>query len=475
MLNVKRLVTVMLVIATVLSLLSGCNNQKVVYESYYDDDDVTAVTVNEGSDDDGTSSEAGTTQKKTVKKSAAKKIEVTDDDVQKTKTATGGRFDNLNYKGKTIKLLLWYTPEPFEQAIYDEFEMLTGAKIKIIKTGTQSVNDKLVALIAANSAPDATVMEQDNFPKFITKNLIQPIDSYISRSEDKWLAFDIMDDIKYGDKYYGVTDHFWGDTFFVYYNKDLFDNELSVKENPKDLYNSGKWNWDTFYDLAKQMTKKDSGNNIIQYGAIHTQLNLFALSAGATVVKANNGNFTNTLNSKEMKDAAEMEKKLSKDGYYVVDQGDFAKGNVAMCVHPQYPLRNKGSWDSYNFNWDAVPFPSYTNGQSYNPAGYQFGVVPMKAKEPEAGFMLMNFRAYCQENMTTLKNSTPERLELYKKVALGQKKAPLDVGVVGTQMWTLYRELANSGKKTQTPIDEWLPKIDGKLVEFYDEVKAYSK
>lgn len=469
--KIKRTFMVVLSVIMVLSLFSACGKQEVKWESYYDEDDISHIDVPGDSANSSGSSSSGT--KKVTKK---KTTNVTSSEIEEAKKATGGRFDNLDYsklKGKdAIKLLVWYTPEEFEQKIYDQFSEITGAEIKYVQVGTST--NKLAALIAANDAPDAAMMEDKDFPSYITKKLVQPLDSYIDKSKDTWLAYNIMDDIKYDGKYFGITDPFWGDTFFVYFNKDLFDNELSVEKNPLDLYKEGNWTWDTFYDLASKMTKKDSKGSIIQYGSIHTHLNLFALSAGASVVTPNGGKFTNTLNSQQMKDAAEMEKKLSAGGYYVVDQGDFAKGNVAMVVYPQYPIRNKmKSWSSYTFKWDVVPFPKYPNGPSYNPAGYQFGVVPNKAKHPEAGYMLLNYRAYCQANMTTLTNTTEEWKKLYRETALGKTKAPLDVGVVGTSMWNLYRELADSSQKTQTTIDSWLPRIDGKIREFEEEVKAY--
>lgn len=459
-----RIASLILALLLVVSLFSACGQQTTVsWESY---DDVSYVTVS-GEEDENGDADADTQSSKTDK---TDKTSSTASKVQTQNKDTNGRFDNLNYKGKTVKLLVWYNPDQFEQDIYDQFEKITGAKIKFVQVGTS--DNKLAALVAANDAPDAAMMTQENFPSYITKKLVQPLTKFIDKSKDTWLAYDIMDDIRYNNEYYGITDHFWGDTLWVYYNKDLFDKNLEIDKDPGELYKEGKWTWDTFYDLAAKMTIKDKQGNITQYGSIGVWTNAFALSAGANVITTNNGKMTNTLNTQQMKDAAAMEKKLNAGGYFQSAAGDFSNGNVAMYFYPQYPIRSPSMWKKNTFNWDVVPFPTYTGGTHYNPAAYQFGVVPKKAKNAEMGYMLLNYRAYCQENMTTLTETPAEWKAMYKKIATGKTNSSLDIGVLGG-IWGLYSELADSKTNTQTTIDSWIPKIDGKIKEYEKEMESY--
>lgn len=462
--NLKRFLTLLLTVCIVLALFAGCTpKDQVVWESY---DDVSYTTV-QGEKEEGETADGKT---ESGNKTASKDNKTSKDVKIMTERPKSGRFDNLNYKGKTIKYLIGYNPQAWEQQIYDEFEKITGAKIKYIQEGTSS--NKLAALIAANDAPDVYRMRQEQYPDYITKKLVQPLNKYIDREKDTWLAYELMDRIKYNDLYYGITDHYWGDLIFVYFNKDLFDKNLDVQKNPLELYNEGNWTWDTFYDLAKKMTVKDDQGHITQYGSTSTLLNLFALSAGAGIVEGSNGVFRNTLNTKQIKDAAEMEKKLAAGGYYKPEEGNFTQGNVAMFLYPQYRMREKGSWGRTSFKWDVAPFPAYTGGTSYTPAQYEFGVVPMKAKNPEAGYMLINYRAYCQENMTTQKEISKEWLALWKKAATGKTMPCLDLGVCG-DIWGLYRQLADPSSNTQTVIDSWMPRIDGKIKSFEAEAAAY--
>ncbi len=414
------------------------------------------------------------------KKDPASQQETTSNKTSSTTTAvdnkvTGGRFD-VDYKGKTVKLLLWYTPQAWEQQIYDDWQKQTGAKIKPITVKDASYTfQKLTALIAANDAPDATMMSGENFPNFITKKLAQPITKYIDKSKDTWLAYDIMDTIKYDGEYYGLTDHFWGGTQFVYFNKKIFGSSTKVNTDPLKLYESGNWNWNTFADLAEKLTVKQ-GANLAVLGAKYTEVGAFARSAGATVIKSNNGTFTNTIDSKELKDAFTFVQKGVKAGYLDNNKGTWESGNVAMYIFDQYPIRveNYGGWKTANFEWDWVPFPAPPTGTAYQPTSVQVGIVPRKAKNPEIGFNLINFRAYYQENMKATSQSNKAWLERWKKAVTGKTCSSLEAGIMGNKIYNLYTDLSDPTKPIQTTIDSNKTVVKG-AIETYEKDKAAFK
>lgn len=470
----KRLVSVVLCLLLVLGITTACTTTKEEGSEYYYVDSFITTTQNkaDGDNTDSGSDKTTSSDKGSSKNNSTGSAVTNNIDSETVEKETKGRFD-VDLSGTTIKLLTWYTPESWEQKIYDEFEEKTGAKIKIIPTGTSSVTQKLTALIAANDAPDAAAMESAYFPQFITKKLAQPLTSYISKEKDTWLAYELMDMCKYDGEYYGITDHFWGTSVFVYYNKKIFNSSTKVKSNPLELYNSGKWTWDAFYDFAEKLTVKDKNGNVTQWGAKAQIVNAFSLSAGATVIKSNNGKFTNTINTAEMKNAFTFVQKLYKNNYYTKDQGSWESGNVAMYIFPQYPVRvdNYSDWKGIDFDW--VPFPSYTQGTSYQPADIQLGIVPRKAKNPEAGYLLLNWRAYCQENMKTVSQSNKEWVERYKKAATSKKNCSLEVGVLGDDVWKLYAELSDPENSLQSKIDSWSSVINGKIKDYEKEVEDY--
>lgn len=474
----KRIISALLAALMLCGVMCSCKKATSSESSgyYYDVSYITTTTSGStgtaGNSNVGGSSNQSTASTGTVSGSTGANV-TSKVDV----TSTGGRFD-VDLSGTTIKVLLGYTPSDYEQEIYDQFCAKTGAKIKYISRGNKTRSEKLVALIAANDAPDATVMRTDttDFPSFITRKLVQPVTSYV-KNTDTWLDWDIMNALKYKEDYYAITDTSWGDTLYVYYNKDILENDINVKSTPKQLYEAGTWTWDAFYELAKTLTKKDSSNKITQYGCVLIHKNCFALSAGASLVKYDNGKFTNTINTTAMKDASNMYRKLIKDNYITPVDGDteWSAGKAAMNIYPQYILRQSlnsthtKSWAP--FNWDVVPFPSYTGGQSYEPLSAECGVIPAKAKNPEAGALLWLYRAYCQANFSTLKNENADMVNLYKKTLSSATYFSLDVGVVGDGA---YNDLLDPSASLQTAIDSWSSKIDGKIAEYEKEQTMYN-
>ncbi len=466
----QKFLCLLLTLIMMITVFTSCKGkEEVVWESYYEN--VPGYTTGDSSKDTTTDDKNNNSSSSTGSGSASGSQGGTSAPPVDT-SATKGRFEGLNYKGKTLKILVWYDPDTWEQSIYDQFEDMTGAKIKFIRQAGTADTGKLASLVASGDSPNMAMMNETQFPSHITKKLAQPVTKYVDKSKDTWLAYDIMDNTKIKGDYYGVTDYRWGDTVFVYYNKDLFNAALDVEQDPGELYEAGKWNWNTFYDLAKKMTKKDKSGNITQYGSKSTSNNAFALSAGATLISANNGNFTASINTKQMKDAAEMEKKLRKDGYYSTDsKGDFSMGNLAMYVYPQYPLRAPYKYFK-NINWGVVPFPSYPNGKSYTPSSLQMGIVPAGAKNVEASYMLINWRCYCQSTMSTMTDMPAENKELYKKVSSTNPCTPFDMGILD-QMYRIYTDLNDPTKSTQTTIDEYIPIINQKIDEYKEEVELY--
>lgn len=482
----KRSFSLLLCLIMVLGLAActtttteGGGSEYYVVESYI-------TTVQDG-EDGGEASKDTAANKDSSKNSSTGKTSSSDKGSASSATSSGtasadkANKDRFDVGGaKEVKVLLWYTPEDWEQKIYDEFTKQTGAKVKFIPTGTSSVQQKLTALIAANDAPDVAIFESSDYPQFITKKLAQPLTKYIDKSKDTWLAYDLMDALKYNGEYYGITDHFWGGATFVYYNKDIFKNSTAVSklkyETPLDAYNAGAWTWDTFYDFAEALTVKDAKGNVTQWGAKTSAVDNFIRSTGSAVISIVDGKATNTINTKGLKDACAFVQKLYKNNVYTKDQGSWDQGNVAMNIMPQYPIRtdNYPSWADIKFEWDWVPFPKYPDGKSYQPVGIQVGSVPRKAKNPDAGYALINFRAYYQESMRTITQSNKDWVARYKKAVTGDTSFAMEVGIIGNEVWTLYAELTDPANSLQSKIDSWSSVVDGKIKSFEQEASDFN-
>ena len=206
--------------------------------------------------------------------------------VQKTENELTNYYQKFDIKGTTVKMLLWYTPDKEEQEKLDAFEKMTGATVKVVKTTYGNYQTKVAATIAAGSPVDCVMLGVDFYPSFLVRKLMQPIDSYIDK-KDPTLDFSAMNTMKWDNKYYGITSSKEADFQVIFFNKTMFDNTPGVS-NPLELYNAGKWNWNTFADLCKKMTVKEGGVTK-KYGFTQAQQKTFMQSSGASFFKIENG------------------------------------------------------------------------------------------------------------------------------------------------------------------------------------------
>lgn len=386
------------------------------------------------------------------------------------------KFTDLDLKGVTLKVLIWYKPQPWEQEIYDQFCEMTGCKIKFVTFNQQSttMSKKLTAMIAANSAPDMVPLSENDFIPCVYSKLLQPISKFVDTS-DSWVDWDISTNSKYAGEYYGITSKMWGDNVFVYFNKSLFKKSVSVSKTPLDYYNEGKWTWDTFKELAEKMTKKDQNGVVTQLGCYSGLYNTFSQSAGGAIVSYKNGKFVNTITNPAVKQAAAFEKDLIEKGCLNYNTNTWDQGTTAMFIYPQYMARNPEQYKR-SFEWDWVPFPSYTGGTSYQPITVQMGCVPAKAKNAEAAYALINWRCYATTNMTTIaESSKPEYIERWKKAMNGKTFYTMDATVLGSQRFTIYQQLIKENSDIQSSIDSLAPQVNAAIATLEENMKSFEK
>lgn len=379
-------------------------------------------------------------------------------------------------KGTTVKLLLWYEPGEDEKKQLDAFEEMTGATVKVELTTYDSYQTKIAGSIATGNPADAVQICPDYYPTFMTRNLVQPIDSYIDKT-DPLLNFSSMDLYKWNNRYYGICGPESGDYFVVYYNKTLFDNTLGVK-SPLELYTAGDWNWDTFQELCEAMTKKEGGQ-VTQYGFQTTQQNAFMLSTGASFYRIKDGKtIETTIKSSNAAVGWTFLKDLYKNEFCLVDSTytSFVSGKVAMLCSGQWMVNDKYSNpQSYAFanmkdEWDWVPFPSYPDGTSYQPMEPKVWGIPREAKNPLGGYMLIHWRE--DDTDAVSGSSLPKEWQTRKDALYGLEKATdFSKSILGEDVWSLCWSLYDPAGDTAKAVDEWLPKLQSAADRVMKEIR----
>lgn len=168
--------------------------------------------------------------------------------------------------GERVKLI--YTTWGFGN--WDNFiQMFNDSQTKIEATFEQVANDayreKMLTSIAAGQSADVMEVSSYWMAEFMNKGLLISLDNFMESdpnlSKDKWLPNVFMDKLQMLDGVtYGLPS---GDSpKVIWYNADLF-KEAGLK-TPTEYEAAGEWNWETFLQVAQQLTKGEGAEK--QYG-----------------------------------------------------------------------------------------------------------------------------------------------------------------------------------------------------------------
>ncbi|MBO9599461.1 MAG: sugar ABC transporter substrate-binding protein [Cohnella sp.] len=294
-----------------------------------------------------------------------------------------------------LRVATWQTDETTSailQAAKEKFEKdHPGATVKIEASPYENYMTKLQTELAAGNPPDLMQVGEQNFSRYIQKDIVTDLTPYAKGSYDFNDIVPNVKDLMTVDGKIPVMS-LGGATIGVYYNKKLFD--AANIPYPQD-----GWTWEEFRELAKKLTIK-SGSKIQQYGA---NLNLgkdwvepFVVSNGGSYLSEDGSTAVGYLNSEATVDAF---KKIS--DLYNVDQVApnpaelialkgidlFATGQVAMNVNgswAQGDLRNNPDID-----FGVVSLPTMSTGKKTSLL-YTSGIgIASKSKHPKEAWELL--------------------------------------------------------------------------------------
>ena len=319
-----------------------------------------------------------------------------------TPEATFDVYKNIPKNVKQIKILLWYTPDKTEQAVFDAFEKKFGIKVKTICTDNAGYLTKLTTLVASNDAPDVAALY--DFPAPVVKGLFQTIDSVMA---DKGGAFDLkrdpaidLDAMKYmawNGKQYGVQlkGNWYSDRWVIIFNRTLFKNRGIT--DPYTLWKQNKWNWTTFEQAAKDMTYKNNGIQVYGFGpGMENALYGLLASAGKNIVTINNdkGTIANNSADNTVISAATLLTRIRSAGQCVPNGSDwsmFTKGQCAMWLTSHTQVKKGREFDSMTDDWTTVPVPSPEGKEMIVPYGTTGFGIPKGSKNAIAGSYLIRW------------------------------------------------------------------------------------
>lgn len=365
-----------------------------------------------------------------------------------------------------VSILFW---EGFEKEWFYEpiktFEQKYGGKVSIVETVWKEIETKIIAMVTAGDAPDIVFWSRNHMPKYAINGILQPIDDYIDINDPIWDgARDIMEQFRYNGKLYGVAT--FPQTFFVYYNKTMFENN-GVK-TPMEYYKEGKWDWKTFEEVATKLTMDTlRSGKIDQFGAYSWENSVFVISNGGDIVSfEDDGGIKLTLNDPKVIEALQFTQDAVLKHKYMPAQIDrsaaFIQGRLAMNIdRTTFAMSDLKDGDMKD-EWDIVPCPKGPSVEKpvYAANAPHWGITN-GAKNPEGAAVLLYLR---QKNEN-------ENLQAYLKETFNDEQTALILEMAKSTQAIRYAGIGNlvkgfnqminqhilKGKPVLTAIEENIP------------------
>lgn len=285
----------------------------------------------------------------------------------------------------------------YEKQIVQEFMDRYDVKINWLPMTYNEYTSKLPQLVATGNAPDTAVMTDATSLAFMYQGLCMPIDEYLDLDDPIWDQ-DVLDAYSMNGHYYAVNTGEI-DTFFIYYNKDLFD-ELGLPD-PYELYENGEWTYDKLREIAQKATVYDEDNTTVKtYGIGTHAYEVFVLANGGKFIDwdETQKTYVSTLKNKETITGLNFMRDLIADGSMnpsIHGFTEFPSRKIAMFVErPQNAISNYDLYNTMDDEIGVVPFPKGPDAdKTYGPSIFVTNFVPTNAKNPLGGMAWNYFYA----------------------------------------------------------------------------------
>lgn len=330
-------------------------------------------------------------------------------------SSTSGTYDGPEV---TITYSIWGDPAELksQQAVVDAFH-LANPKITVKPevSDWDPYFDKLQTGLAGGAAPDVFAMDGPLFPDYQSRDVLLDLKPYIDRD-----GYDLT---QLADQ--GVADFTTADggqfglprdlnTIVLFYNKTMFD-AASI------AYPDDSWDWAKLVEVAKQLTKDDNGDGVVDQWGFYTETtdmenywSELVWQAGGEIMNADQSE--TLLGSPEA--AAGMQflqdliwkDKVMADPALFAETGDaFEQGKAAMEANGSWLVpTHTAAGTELGYKFGIAPLPKGPSGRftSVNATG---AVIYKGTKAPDAAWEFVKYLASpaAQELLMQLKASLP--------------------------------------------------------------------
>jgi len=310
----------------------------------------------------------------------------------------GGCQKEETVKQKTIRFTTWGSPTSNKvyQDIVREFEDRNPEiKVDLMMLPWSEYHRKILTMFAAGSKLDVMRLANSYFPQFVENKALLSLDEYIEREKAEIDLDDFYPEALMGCKakghIYGLPLDIVG--WAIYYNRGIFDKAGLP-------YPDRSWTWETFVDVARNLTQDLDGDGIIdQYGAyVKVKMGVIELLAGQSgAMILNEDNSECLFNTPEGRAVIQLlydlmvKYKLVPPPEFRASQDVFAAERVAMVLLMRGDVT--GFRQSLAFDWDVGPVPKWPGKEprALIVGGFNPWVVASTTKLPEESWRFLKF------------------------------------------------------------------------------------
>lgn len=208
---------------------------------------------------------------------------------------------------------------------------------------------------------DETIM-----PQIVAKGLFDPLDPYfdvLGVDEGLWDDMEnVIDKLEYNGSHY-VMPYDVSNPQLIMYSRKLVKKEKL--DDPYELYQKGEWDWDAMMDMMSKFVSSPDAEGK-RYGIAGEFGEAMLTSSGSTVVKYENGEFSNNIKDKGIASAEKLMKKIADEGLYNTNWHEFYPNDNSTLFYAM------GDWamgmtNAKNAKKDimVVPFPKNPDSQEH--------------------------------------------------------------------------------------------------------------
>ena len=309
----------------------------------------------------------------------------------------GFKWPELKFTNNKLTWLFWGGQPSKDADIVKLMKEKYGLEIDVINVNYNEMTSKLAALVMAGQSPDMVRMidgNSGNFPGYIYKEIVQPIDSYVDFKNPIYtdMAYYYSKSKVNGKNYMLFNSTSTGGV--VVYNKKMF-KEAGVTE-PYTLYKQGKWDWNAFADVASKLVADTDGDGVIDrkaYAIGSADAFIYTTGQSFGAIDHKNKKFKSNLKNADIARAVDFinnlgfTKKLGDHG--ITNADDLFKNElVAMNIIADGEHTKVGGWNTEiakRGDLGIAPLPKDPEADKlYYYVWTDASAIPVGAKNPNA-------------------------------------------------------------------------------------------